>query len=63
MVLPALFAINCQCACDFIPVGLGMTEAEPETTQIGISAVTLSRFATGWIRILIAILFSIGLYT
>ena len=63
MALPALFAINCQCACDFIPVGLGMTEAEPETTQIGISAVTLSRFATGWIRILIALLFSIGLYT
>ena len=50
------------CACDFIPVGLGMTEAKPETTQVGIAAITISRFATGWIRILIAVVFSIGLY-
>ena len=62
MALPALFAINCQCACDFIPVGLGMTEAKPETTQVGIAAITMSRFVTGWIRILIAVMFSIGLY-
>ena len=62
MALPALFAINCQCACDFIPVGLGMTEAKPETTQVGIAAITMSRFVTGWVRILIAVMFSIGLY-
>lgn len=61
LALVGLFALNCQCACDFIPVGLGMSEARPQTTQIGIAAVTFSRFATGWIRILIALLFSIGL--
>jgi PTS system glucitol/sorbitol-specific IIC component len=39
-----------------------MMEAKPETMQLGIPAVTLSRFATGWIRIVIAVVFSIGLY-
>ncbi|MBK7819923.1 MAG: PTS glucitol/sorbitol transporter subunit IIB [Tessaracoccus sp.] len=56
--LPTLFAIDGQVGADFIPVGLSLGEAKPETVSVGVSAVLFTRMVTSPLAVAIAYLVS-----
>ena len=62
MALPAVFAIHQPCGSDFIPVGMSLTEAEPETVEIAVPACLYSKFIIAPVEVGLAIVIGMFLF-
>lgn len=62
LAVAALFAINTQVGCDFLPVDLSLAEASPKTAELGIPSILFSRWVTGPIAVAIGWVFGFGMY-
>lgn len=62
LALPALFAIHQPVGADFIPVGLSLTEAEPETAEVGVPAVLYAKFLVAPVEVGAALAVSFFIY-
>lgn len=51
--LAALFAVDTQVGCDFLPVAAGLGEAEPENIECGVPAQLLTQFITSPLGIIL----------
>lgn len=62
MALPAVFAVHQPSGADFIPVGMSLCEAEPETVEIGVPAVLYSKFIVAPIEVGLAVIVGMLLF-
>lgn len=62
MALPAVFAVHQPSGSDFVPVGMSLSEAEPETIEIGVPAVLYSKFIIAPIEVGLAVIIGLLLF-
>lgn len=60
--LPALFAIDVQVGCDFIPVAMGLEDAEPETIECGVPAILIGRLITAPVGVILGYFVAVAIF-
>lgn len=60
--LPALYAIDVQVGCDFVPASMSMMDTPIDYAEAYVPAIYFSRWITGPIAVVIGWLVSLGMY-